>query len=68
MSDQGRKVRFALTPLEAEAVAAFLASWLDPKAGGKDDWGTVERRRGSGVAVAALRRAAEKMKTAGSKA
>ncbi len=57
MVDQnGRKVRVELTPLEAEALHAVAAESIGDKL-----WEKFSRRRGAGVASAALRRAVEKI-------
>ena len=52
----GRKIRVELTPLEAEAAFAAAA---DRSTG--TGWNRFERRRGAGVAKAALLRAADKI-------
>jgi hypothetical protein len=55
----GRKIRFELTPLEAEAVVAILEEYLvGPKS---KSWNRFERRRGSGVAKGAISRGYDKI-------
>ena len=50
---QGRKIRFELTPLEAEAAVYRIA--------GDSFWEKFERRRGAGVAKSALARVLDKL-------
>ena len=59
MTQQGRRIRFELTPLEAEAVFSAAADKLAP--GMALAFPRFERRRGAGVAKAALLRAADKI-------
>ena len=58
MTQQGRKVRFEITPLEAEAIFALASESVNPE--GKA-WRKFERRRGAGVAKSALVRATDKI-------
>jgi hypothetical protein len=58
MTAQGRKIRFELTPLEAEAAFAAAVSCYKWE---HDAWNRFERRRGAGVSKAALLRAADKI-------
>jgi hypothetical protein len=59
MTEQGRKVRFELTPLEAEAIFSAGADILSP--GMARAFPRFERRRGPGIAKSALLRATDKI-------
>jgi hypothetical protein len=62
MTQQGRKIRFELTPLEAEAV--FAAAAMITENDGKavvPSWPMFIRRRGAGTAKSALLRALDKI-------